>query len=49
MMTGTSKTSPTPRMKVVTNEMYSDARSWLSMTSLPKLMRNLMAFGSSTK
>src|SRR6266545_2760566 len=47
MMTGTSNTSPMPRMKVVTKERYSDARSWFSITSLPKLTRNLSELGSS--
>jgi len=49
MITGTSKTMPMPRMNVVTNERYSDARSWFSMTSPPKLTRNFSAFGNSTK
>jgi len=46
MSTGISKTTPMPTMNSVTNERYSDARSWLSITSLPKLSRNLSAFGS---
>jgi len=49
MMIGISNTRPIARMNVVTNEMYSDARSWFSMTSLPKLMRNLIELGRSTK
>jgi len=32
MMIGISKTRPMARMNVVTKEMYSDARSWFSMT-----------------
>jgi len=49
MTTGISKTTPMPTMKSVTKERYSDARSWLSITSLPKLMRNLRALGSRMK
>jgi len=49
MMIGISNTRPIARMKVVTNEMYSEARSWFSITALPKLMRNLIELGSSTK
>jgi len=45
MSTGTSKTTPIPRMNVVTKERYSDARSWFSITSLPKLTRNFSELG----
>jgi len=44
---GISKTTPIPRMNVVTNERYSEQRSWFSMTALPKFTRNRRAFGSS--
>jgi len=49
MITGISNTSPTPRMNVVTNEMYSLARGLASNTSLPNVNRKLIAFGSSRK
>jgi len=49
MMTGISNTRPTPRMNVVTNEMYSLARGEASNTSLPKVNRKLIAFGRSRK
>jgi hypothetical protein len=41
MTTGISKTTPMPTMNSVTNERYSDARSWLSITSLAKLIEEL--------
>jgi len=49
MRMGISNTTPMPTMNSVTNERYSEARSWLSITSLPKLMRNLSAFGRRTR
>jgi len=49
MITGISATRPTPRMNVVTNETYSLARGEASNTSDPKVNRNSIALGSSTK
>jgi len=49
MITGISNTSPSTRMNVVTNEMYSLARGAASKTSLPNVKRNRIAFGSRRK
>jgi len=49
MITGISATRPTPRMNVVTNEMYSLARGDASKTSDPNVNRNWIACGSRMK
>jgi len=47
MIAGISKTIPIPRMKVVTNDRYSEQRSWLLNTFPPKFTRKPSACGSS--